>query len=199
MNPQDLPTKPSSTRAVVRSTFQALAVRPHEFTNSELLLTNDLFRNNEKMTYETFSFYYLATALAFAAVGLALWVLGPLADRLHKKLEASLLRMKQEEPISTPIETSSNVSPDLGDADSAAMQRKASMVAKLSKSIEDGQLTPADAAVAPGVGQDEIFQILQGKFGDVGEDKLKLATGTSMYEEDDGPLADVQIAALRRR
>jgi hypothetical protein len=39
---------------------------------------------------------YLRIALGFAAIGLVLWVIGPIADRWHKRLEMDLQRMKQK-------------------------------------------------------------------------------------------------------
>lgn len=70
----------------------------------------------------------------------------------------------------TPIEAgSTNVYADLGYADAAEMQRKATLAAEIAQSIKARRLTLGDAADKLNVGQDEISKITRGQFRDLSE------------------------------
>ncbi len=71
------------------------------------------------------------------------------------------------------IETgSTNVYADLGYADSAEMQRKASLAAEVARAIKARKLTQDAAAELLNIDQAEISKITRGQFRDVSEEKL---------------------------
>ena len=67
---------------------------------------------------------------------------------------------------------SSNVYADLGYADAAQMQRKASLAAEIARGIQARHLTQNAASELLGIDQAKISKITHGQFRDVSEAKM---------------------------
>ena len=68
---------------------------------------------------------------------------------------------------------SGNVYADIGYADAAEMQRKATLVASVAQCIKAGRLTQDSAEQLLGIDQAEFAKIIRGQFRGVSEIKLR--------------------------
>lgn len=68
---------------------------------------------------------------------------------------------------------STNVYADLGDGDSVAMQRKASMAGVIVRGIQAWRLTPIEASQLLGIDPEKISEITRGRFRSMSEATLR--------------------------